>query len=150
MSFTRSFVDIELSDLRDITKERVENGWRCVQTHCVSVDTDVVDIIYTFEKDGSFENLCIRHVVKGTEVPSIQDMQLGVFPFENEAHDLFGVNMTGMVLDFQGGFYDLAVKEPMTIITPELKERREKAAKLAKMKAQKEAAKKAAAAGKEE
>ncbi|WP_283170484.1 NADH-quinone oxidoreductase subunit C [Curtanaerobium respiraculi] len=152
MGLTRKFTDIELPALRDLAQEKYDTGWRAVQTHCVNADSGI-DLVYTFEKDGVYDNYRIRGVQKGTPVSSLQDLDLALFPFENEAHDLFGVNMTGMVLDFQGGFYDLAEKEPMTVITPELKERREKAAKAAKLKAERAAAaaaKKAAQEGKGE
>ena len=50
--------------------------------------------------------------------------------FENEAHDLFGVDIEGIAIDFGGNFYALAQKEPMTIISPEQKAAREKARKV--------------------
>lgn len=149
MAIDQHFQDIQLSELRAIAQRRNAEGWRAVQTHCVNAE-EGIDITYTFEREGIYENFRIRGVQKTDEVPSLQDMFLGLFPFENEAHDLFGVNMTGMVLDFQGAFYDLAMKEPMTIISPEQKAAREKAAKIAAAKAAKAkaaAAKKAAEEG---
>ncbi|MBE6466134.1 NADH-quinone oxidoreductase subunit C [Denitrobacterium detoxificans] len=136
MAIDQHFQDIQLSELRAIAQRRNAEGWRAVQTHCVNTE-EGIDITYTFEREGIYENFRIRGVQKTDEVPSLQDMFLGLFPFENEAHDLFGVNMTGMVLDFQGAFYDLAMKEPMTVISPEQKAAREKAAKIAAAKAAK-------------
>ena len=72
-----------------------------------------------------------------------------VFPFENEAHDLFGLAITDMQIDFKGFFYQVSTAEPMSVITPEVKAAREKAMKVraaAEAKARKAAAEKAAAA----
>lgn len=151
MAIEQHFQDIQLSELRTLAERRNAEGWRAVQTHCVNTENGI-DITYTFEREGVYENFRICGVQKTDEVPSLQDMFLGLFPFENEAHDLFGVNMTGMVLDFKGAFYDVSVKEPMTVISPEQKAAREKAAKIAAAKAAKakaaaEAAKKAASEG---
>ena len=71
-------------------------------------------------------------------MPSITDQFLAAFVFENEAHDLFGVDVQGIAIDFGGNFYALAQKEPMTIISPEQKAAREKAKKVAAAKAAKE------------
>ena len=62
-------------------------------------------------------------------------MFLAAFPFENEAHDLFGLNVTNIAIDFKGGFYKVAMDKPMTVISPAQKAAREKAAKIAAAKA---------------
>lgn len=145
MALETTFQDIALPDLLTTAAHKKEEGWRCVQMLCVNTEAGI-DLTYSFMKDNLIANYQIRGVQKGTEVPSIQGMFLGVFPFENEAHDLFGVNVTGMALDFGGQFYQVAAKEPMTIISPEQKAAREKAAKIAAAKAAKAAQ---AAAGKD-
>ncbi len=68
-------------------------------------------------------------------MPSVTDRFLEAFVFENETHDLFGVDAQGIAIDFGGNFYALAQKEPMTIISPEQKAAREKAKKVAAAKA---------------
>lgn len=136
MAFQSSFKDIALEDLTSTASRMKREGWRCVQMHCVNTD-EGIDMTYTFCKDGQYDNYQVRSVKKGVSVPSIQNLFLGVFPFENEAHDLFGVDICGMVLDFGGHFYQLSKKEPMTIISPAQKEARAKAAKIAAAKAAK-------------
>ena len=64
--------------------------------------------------------------------------------FENEIHDLFGVNVRDIAIDFGGNFYVTAQPSPMTIISPAQKAAREKAKKAAAAKA--ERARQAAAA----
>ncbi len=133
-----SYQDIALDRLVPTATEKHDQGWRCVQMLCCNTEQGI-DLTYTYELEGTIENYRIRGVQKSTAIPSIQNLFLSVFPFENEAHDLFGVDVHDMALDFDGNFYKVAEKEPMTVISPAQKAAREKAAKIAKAKAAKEA-----------
>lgn len=137
-------------------------GARFVQMHAERcVDDGTYRLVYTFinvhaaqeqiEQDGSyaFENLVVEGIDQYQEIPSISSYYPAVFPFENEAHDLFGLVITDMQVDFKGFFYQVSTAEPMSVITPEVKAAREKAMKVraaAEAKARKAAAEKAAAA----
>lgn len=143
MALKTIFSPLTVEDIPALAAERKADGWRFVQLLCVNTE-DGIDMIYSFMKDGLLENCEIRGVRKGTVIPSITDKFIEAFVFENESHDLFGVDIQGIAIDFGGNFYTLAQKEPMTIISPEQKAARDKAAKIAAAKAEKE--KKAAAA----
>lgn len=143
MPTIETFTDIALGDLLNVATEKYNGGWRAVQMLCTNTENGI-DLTYTFNKDAVWENYQVRGVTKDNAVPSLQHMYLCLFPFENEAVDLFGVRIEGMALDFGGRFYDVAVNEPMTIISPEVKAARDKAKKAA------EAATAKAAAAKEE
>ena len=137
-------------------------GARFVQMHAERcVDDGSYRLVYTFinvraaqeqiAQDGSyaFENLLVEGIDQYQEIPSISSCYPAVFPFENEAHDLFGLAITDMQIDFKGFFYQVSTAEPMSVITPEVKAAREKAMKVraaAEAKARKAAAEKAAAA----
>lgn len=137
-------------------------GARFVQMHAErNVDDGTYRLIYTFinvraaqeqiARDGSYaiENLVVEGIDQYQEIPSISSYYPAVFPFENEAHDLFGLAITDMQIDFKGFFYQVSTAEPMSVITPEVKAAREKAMKVraaAEAKARKTAAEKAAAA----
>ena len=137
-------------------------GARFVQMHAERcVDDGSYRLVYTFinvraaqeqiAQDGSyaFENLVVEGIDQYQEIPSISSYYPAVFPFENEAHDLFGLAITDMQVDFNGFFYQVSTAEPMSVITPEVKAAREKAMKVraaAEAKARKAAAEKAAAA----
>lgn len=137
-------------------------GARFVQMHAErNVDDGTYRLLYTFinvraaqehiAKDGSYaiENLVVEGIDQYQEIPSISSYYPAVFPFENEAHDLFGLAITDMQIDFKGFFYQVSTVEPMSVITPEVKAAREKAMKVrvaAEAKARKAAAEKAAAA----
>lgn len=137
-------------------------GARFVQMHAERcIDDGSYRLVYTFinvraaqeqiAQDGSyaFENLVVEGIDQYQEIPSISSYYPAVFPFENEAHDLFGLAITDMQIDFKGFFYQVSTAEPMSVITPEVKAAREKAMKIraaAEAKARKAAAEKAAAA----
>lgn len=135
---------------------------RFVQMHAERcVDDGSYRLVYTFinvraaqeqiARDGNYaiENLVVEGIDQYQEIPSISSYYPAVFPFENEAHDLFGLAITDMQIDFKGYFYQVSTAEPMSVIAPEVKVAREKAMKVraaAEAKARKAAAEKAAAA----
>lgn len=136
-------------------------GARFVQMHAERcVDDGSYRLVYTFinvraaqehiAQDGSYaiENLVVEGIDQYQEIPSISSYYPAVFPFENEVHDLFGLAITDMQIDFKGFFYQVSTAEPMSVITPEVKAAREKAMKVraaAEAKARKAAAAAAAA-----
>lgn len=134
-------------------------GARFVQMHAERcVDDGSYRLVYTFidvratqehiAQDGSYaiENLVVEGINQYQEIPSISSYYPAVFPFENEAHDLFGLAITDMQIDFKGFFYQVSTAEPMSVITPEVKAAREKAMKV-RAAAEAKARKAAAAAG---
>ena len=137
-------------------------GARFVQMHAERcVDDGSYRLVYTFinvraaqeqiARDGNYaiENLVVEGIDQYQEIPSISSYYPAVFPFENEAHDLFGLAITDMQIDFKGFFYQVSTAESMSVITPEVKTAREKAMRVraaAEAKARKAAAEKAAAA----
>ena len=137
-------------------------GARFVQMHAERcVDDGSYRLVYTFinvraaqeqiARDGNYaiENLVVEGIDQYQEIPSISSYYPAVFPFETEAHDLLGLAITDMQIDFKGFFCQVSTAEPMSVITPEVKAAREKAMKVraaAEAKARKAAAEKAAAA----
>ena len=116
-------------------------GARFVQMHAErNVDNGTYRLLYTFinvraaqehiAQDGSYaiENLVVEGIDRYQGIPSISSYYPAVFPFENEVHDLFGLAITDMQIDFKGFFYQVSTAEPMSVITAEVKAAREKAA----------------------
>lgn len=138
MAITQDFRSIPLDKLIDTCKERKNEGYRLAQL-CPKLERDdSITLIYTFVKESEMINYKVSGIKKGvTEVPSVTELFIAAFVFENEAHDLFGVNVVGNLIDFQGKFYSFAegVEAPMTIVTPAQLAAREKTAKLAAAKA---------------
>ncbi|MDD6997234.1 MAG: NADH-quinone oxidoreductase subunit C [Collinsella sp.] len=156
------YTTVELDALLSHVQALKGSGARFVQMHAErNVDDGTYRLVYTFinvraaqeqiAQDGSYaiENLVVDGIDRYQEIPSISSYYPAVFPFENEAHDLFGLAITDMQIDFKGFFYQVSTAEPMSVITPEVKAAREKAMKVraaAEAKARKAAAEKAAAA----
>ena len=100
-------------------------GARFVQMHAErNVDDGSYRLVYTFinvraaqehiAQDGSYaiESLVVEGIDQYQEIPSISSYYPAVFPFENEAHDLFGLAITDMQIDFKGFFYQVSTAEP--------------------------------------
>ena len=138
MALKQDFRPLELGKLVETCAAYKDNGYRLAQL-CPKLERDdSITLIYTFVKGGEKIDFKVSGIQKGvTEVPSVTELFIAAFVFENEAHDLFGVNVVGNVLDFQGKFYAFpeGVEAPMTIISPAQLAAREKAAKLAAAKA---------------
>ena len=128
MTLQSEFIPLTIEGLPALAAEKKAEGARFVQMLCVNTE-EGIDLVYSFMKDGVLTNHEIKGVKKGTTVPSVTDQFLAAFVFENEAHDLFGVDIEGIA-----------------IISPEQKAAREKARKVAEAKAAKERAAKAAEA----
>ena len=137
--YTTEFVDVPLGDLLTRVQTLKHEGLRFVQLAAENPASGM-ELVYTFYDvtcDKAL-NLCVK-LPEDAEVPSIQGLYLAAFSYENETHDLFGVKFINMQIDFGGHFFNVAEDAPMTIITPEQKAAREKAAKAKAAAAAKEA-----------
>ena len=146
MSLKQDFRPLALENLIDTCKEYKEKGYRLDQLLPKLERDNTITLIYTFVLDNEIVNFKIGGIIKNeTVVPSVTELFIAAFVFENEAHELYGVNIEGNVLDFKGNFYKFpdGVVAPMTIISPEQLAAREKAAKIAAAKAAREAKAKA-------
>ena len=137
--YTTEFEDVALGDLLVRVQGLRHEGVRFVQL-CAETYDGGMGLVYSFydEPRDHALNLCVE-LPEGAEVPSIQGLYFAAFSYENETHDLFGVNFVNMKLDFGGHFFNVAETAPMTVISPEQKAAREKAAKVRAAKAAKEA-----------
>ena len=109
----QSITAIDIGKLFGSVEQFKNEGYRLVQINCTKVG-DVFEINYSFDKDFIFKNLRIT-VTAETEVPSISGMYWGAFVYENEMHDLFGIQVRGMNIDFKGTFIRTAIKNPFSV-----------------------------------
>jgi ech hydrogenase subunit D len=109
-------IPIELGQLIGRVEQFKKDGFRLVQVNC-SKFGEVYEINYSFDKDFVFMNLRIT-VTGETEVPSISGMYWGAFVYENEMHDLFGIQVKGMNIDFKGNFIRTSIKYPFGAAIP--------------------------------
>ncbi len=111
----QEIVQVAIGDLVGEAGKLRGDGYRLVQIGCTKTG-DQFEINYSFDKDYSFKNLRLT-IASGTEVPSISGVYFGAFVYENEIHDLFGVKVTGINVDYQGNLYKTTVKYPFSVTT---------------------------------
>jgi ech hydrogenase subunit D len=85
-------------------------GYRLVQINATKVG-DLYEINYSFDKDYKFENIRITIPIE-MEVPSISGMYWGAFIYENEMHDLFGIQVKGINIDYKGNLIQTTIRYP--------------------------------------
>ena len=140
MSFSSEFIQIPLADAHATAERMREQGARFVQIHAVNGE-DGVDLYYTYDQEGTLTNYKVAGLTKDDIIPSVSDVFLAAFVFENEARELFGIDLRDIAIDFGGNMYTLAETEPMTYLSPELAAAKAKARAAALAKAQKTAEK---------
>lgn len=106
---------IDVSELVAQAARMKTEGNRLVQIGCTKID-EAFEINYSFEKDYRFQTLRIT-VKADTKIPSVSGSYWGAFIYENEIHDLFGLTITDINIDFKGTLYKTAVKHPFTTYT---------------------------------
>lgn len=101
---------VQVGNLIGMVERFRKEGYRLAQMNCTKVG-EALEITYSFDREYRFENLRIV-IGPDTEVPSITGMYWGAFVYENEMHDLYGVAVKGMNIDFQGNFIRTSVRFP--------------------------------------
>jgi ech hydrogenase subunit D len=101
---------IEPAALLDRTAAYRRDGWRLVQI--CSTTLAVYELTYSFTRDDRFEHLRLALPLENPSVPSITPHYFGAFAYENEIHDLFGIDFPGLKLDYCGNFFKLQVNRP--------------------------------------
>jgi ech hydrogenase subunit D len=106
---------ITIDELLARTTRFFHDGYRLVHIGCTRLD-GIFEINYSFDKDYRFETLRVE-LLEGGNLPSISSVYFGAFIYENEIHDLFGISVTGMNIDFKGTLYRTTVKYPFSTNT---------------------------------
>lgn len=130
MAYTQVFTDIQVGDILTWVSGCKREGWQFVQLLACMAQNGV-DVVYTLRRDNTVLHATVHDIAPDQHIPSITGTYMAAFVFENEIHDLFGVQVDGIAIDYKGKFYQLAVDKPMTIMSPEQVAAREKAKKLA-------------------
>lgn len=95
--------------VEEVLKLKHQN-YRLIQI-CATKVNDGYELTYSFGQEYTF--VCLRlYVGAGDEVTSISDIYEPAFLYENEIHDLFGIAIKMMKLDYHGNLYRLKEKTP--------------------------------------
>ena len=111
MSTPQIFEPIPLGLLLDRVRSLRGQGYRIVQINATTLER-TFELTYTFDLDNCLVNLRLQVPRETPRVPSISPIYWAAFLYENEMHDLFGLEVDGMAVDFGGKFYTTAVKYP--------------------------------------
>ena len=113
MSEPQENTPIGKNDLVGMVAQFFAEGYRLVQIGCSSLPS-AYELNYSFDKDYRFKNLRIT-AAPGEEVPSISVIYPNAFLYENEIHDLFGVVIKNINIDYRGTLYRTAIKVPFSV-----------------------------------
>ena len=109
----QTIIEVALPDLLREVERLHADGYRLVQIGCTDLG-GAYEINYSFDKGYQFKNLRLK-VGPDTGVPSISGIYWGAFVYENEMHDLFGIPVSGINIDFKGTFIRTAKKYPFSV-----------------------------------
>jgi ech hydrogenase subunit D len=113
MSEPQEIIPIEKDALLGAVSDLFAQGYRMVQIGCTTLE-NAYELNYSFDKDYHFKNLRVT-AKTGDEIKSISVIYPNAFLYENEIHDLFGITIKNMSVDYKGAFYRTAIKTPFSI-----------------------------------
>lgn len=102
-------VPIGVEEILPRVKRLRDEGFRLVQIHCVQPSH--WELHYSFDKDYRLVTLKIV-TPERPDLPSISDFFPSAFLYENEIHELYGIRVSGMLIDYEGHLYEGRVAEP--------------------------------------
>ena len=120
MSEPQEIVTVEKCDLVGIVAQFFAEGYRLVQIGCTTLP-EAYEFTYSFDREYRFRNLRFTASPE-EEVPSISVIYPNAFLYENEIHDLFGVVIRNIAVDYRGTLYRTAIRTPFGIDNVKLPE----------------------------
>ena len=113
MSEPQEITAIDRDELVGIAAELFAEGYRFVQVSCVTMDSSY-ELTYSFDKGYRLKNF--RLIAQPEDdVPSISVIFPNAFLYENEIHDLFGLTIRNMAVDYRGTLYRTTIRTPFSI-----------------------------------
>jgi ech hydrogenase subunit D len=109
------FKTVSLAEFPSAIQAFRDEGYRFVQA-CATTTPEGFGLTYSFDKELALENLHVS-LAKGEGIGSISSAFPAAFVFENEMHDLFGIDISGISIDFAGKFYTVSMPSPMAVDT---------------------------------
>lgn len=113
MTEPQEITTIERDELVGIAAELFAEGYRFVQVSCVTMESSY-ELTYSFDKAYRLKNLRVIAVPEN-EIPSISVIFPNAFLYENEIHDLFGLTIRNMAVDYRGTLYRTMIRTPFSI-----------------------------------
>jgi NADH:ubiquinone oxidoreductase subunit C len=96
-----NITEISKAQLLSEAQSMFSQQYRLVTSTCVDLGEGNLDVLYHFDKDAQLKNFRIK-AKRGEEIPSISSVYLCAVLIENEMKELFGLNVTGIAIDYGG------------------------------------------------
>ncbi len=113
MSEPQHITLIDKDQLVGISAELFAEGYRFVQVSCATLENSY-ELTYSYDKAYRLRNFRIT-LLRDEEIPSISVIYPNAFLYENEIHDLFGLNIRNISVNYHGTLYRTAIKTPFSI-----------------------------------
>jgi len=110
--------EIPVAALLERVQAMKAGGWRLVQICCTRLVADQ-EVSYSFDREGELSTLRVRVPIRDPELPSLSSFYGGAFLYENEMHDLFGLTIHGMTVDYRGHLFTTRVPTPFVTKEPD-------------------------------
>jgi ech hydrogenase subunit D len=94
---------ITTDQLLGLAQNMVYEDYRFITSTCVDLGDGSFDVIYHFDKNMEMKNFRLT-IKKEEEVPSISRIYFSALLVENEMKELFGLNVTNILVDYGGHF----------------------------------------------
>jgi ech hydrogenase subunit D len=107
----QKLITINADELVARVDEMKKSNHRLVQICCAKVG-ETIEVNYSFDKDYHFTNFRVVLTQDNLKINSVSGIYLQALLYENEAHDLYGVEVKNMAIDYNGTFYRTSVKTP--------------------------------------
>ena len=104
------FITVNPESIIDESQKLKFAGYHLMQ-QCATRVPDAYELIYTFGKDLEMKNLKMV-LPEDQEISSITSIYPCAFIYENEMHDLFGVQIKMINIDYEGKLYRTAIETP--------------------------------------
>jgi ech hydrogenase subunit D len=112
----QNLITINTNELVSQVEKMKNSGNRLVQICCARTG-ETIEVNYSFDNNYSFTNLRIILPLSDLKINSVSGIYLQALLYENEMHDLFGVEVSNMAIDYKGTFYRTSVKTPFNTQT---------------------------------
>jgi len=104
------FINVNPESIIDESQKLKFNGYHLMQ-QCATRIPDGYELIYSFGKELEVKQLKIT-LPEEDEISSITSIFPCAFIYENEMHDLFGVKVKMINIDYEGKLYRTAIETP--------------------------------------
>ena len=110
MNMNQEIKELKANELISNVSRLFKEGYRLVQISCSK--SDKLQLDYSFDKEYFLLNLRLFLSLENPEIQSITDIYWSAFTYENELHDLFGIHVREINVDFKGNFYRIQEEAP--------------------------------------